>query len=111
MGFKENLKDEISYQGMTLKEVAAKAGVNPASISNYLRENSSIPAADIAVRIADALNTSVEFLVTGTEKSNSSKKTETYSATVRSIADKIETFTDSEQKIVSVLVDEIARQK
>ena len=65
MGFKENLRDEISYQGLLIKELAAKAGLNAGSISNYLKENSSIPSADIAVKIADALNVSVEYLVTG----------------------------------------------
>lgn len=65
MGFKENLRDEISYQGLMVKEVADKAGIKPGSLSNYLKENSSIPAADVAVKIAQALNVSVEYLVTG----------------------------------------------
>ncbi len=65
MGFKENLRDEISYQGLMVKEVADKAGIKAGSLSNYLKENSSIPAADVAVKIAQALNVSVEYLVTG----------------------------------------------
>lgn len=54
MGFKENLRYEISYQGLMVKEVADKAGIKPGSLSNYLKENSSIPAADVAVKIAQA---------------------------------------------------------
>lgn len=69
MGFKENLRDEISYQGLMIKEVADKAGIKAGSLSNYLKENSSIPAADVAVKIAKALNVSVEYLVTGKESS------------------------------------------
>lgn len=73
MGFKENLRDEISYQGLMIKEVAQKAGIKPGSLSNYLKENSSIPSADVAVKIANALNVSVEYLVTGKESSQKNK--------------------------------------
>ena len=37
MGFKENLKDEISYQGLMIKEVEAKAGLSTGTMSNYLK--------------------------------------------------------------------------
>ena len=70
MGFKENLKDEISYQGLMIKEVEAKAGLSTGTMSNYLKENSSIPSADIAVKIAKALNVSVEYLVQGQKSTN-----------------------------------------
>lgn len=73
MGFKENLRDEISYQGLMIKEVAEKAEIKAGSLSNYLKANSSIPAADVAVKIAKALNVSVEYLVTGKESSTKSK--------------------------------------
>lgn len=69
MGFKENLRDEISYQGLMVKEVAEKAGIKPGTLSNYLKENSSIPSADIAVKIAQALHVTVEYLVTGKDSS------------------------------------------
>ncbi|MDE6349438.1 MAG: helix-turn-helix domain-containing protein, partial [Treponemataceae bacterium] len=65
MGFKENFRDELSYQGLLVKEVAAKAGLNPYTLSNYLRENSSVPSADIAVKLAGALGVTVESLVPG----------------------------------------------
>lgn len=69
MGFKENLRDEISYQGLMVKEVAERAGIKPGTLSNYLKENSSIPSADIAVKIAQALHVTVEYLVTGKDSS------------------------------------------
>ena len=60
MGFKENLKSELSYSGMLVKELAAKSGVNKYSIDNYLNSRGQIPSADAAVRIAPALGVSVE---------------------------------------------------
>lgn len=67
MGFKENLRDEIFYKGISIKELSILTGISQGSLSNYLKEKSSIPSADIAVKIAAALNTSVEYLVTKKE--------------------------------------------
>ena len=68
MSFRENLKSELSFRGILVKELSLKTGINKRTLDNYLREKGNIPPADIAVKIADALNVSVEFLVTGTEK-------------------------------------------
>ena len=65
MGFKENLKSELEYQGLQLKELAAKCGVSRNTLGNYLTGHNSLPAADTAVKIARALGVSVEYLVTG----------------------------------------------
>ena len=108
MGFKENLKDEISYQGLMIKEVEAKAGLSTGTMSNYLKENSSIPSADIAVKIAKALNVSVEYLVQG-QKSTNDTNSNPYNAQVRKIADKINLFNESEKYIVESLVNAIQK--
>ena len=65
MGFKENLHNELSYQNMIVKELADKCGLSKHMIDNYLTGHNSIPKADAAVKIAKALNVSVEYLVTG----------------------------------------------
>lgn len=106
MGFKENLRDEISYQGLMIKELAAKAGLNAGSVSNYLKENSSIPSADVAVKLADALNVSVEYLVNGKNLLKNEKK---YSLEIRKIADKLESMSERDRKIVGDLIDSICR--
>jgi transcriptional regulator with XRE-family HTH domain len=73
MNFKENLKAELSYNDMLVKELAARSGVSKRTIDNYLRENGSIPNAEAAVKIARVLGVSVEYLVTG--KENAVEKT------------------------------------
>jgi transcriptional regulator with XRE-family HTH domain len=65
MGFRENLKEELTYKNMMVKELSALSGVNKRSIDTYLREKGSIPSADAAVKIAQTLGVSVEYLVTG----------------------------------------------
>ena len=69
MGFKENLKSELQYQGLMVKELAEKSDISRRTLDNYLRENESDPTADNAVKIAKALGVSVEYLVTGSDSS------------------------------------------
>ena len=65
MGFRENLKDELKYQDMRVKELADKSGVSKRAIDHYLAEKYTEPTAETAVKIASVLNVSVEYLVTG----------------------------------------------
>ncbi|MCL2044396.1 MAG: helix-turn-helix domain-containing protein [Treponema sp.] len=65
MGFRENLREAIDFRGLEQKELAHKTNISLRNIENYLRENASIPAADKAVRIAQELGVTVEYLVTG----------------------------------------------
>jgi len=68
MGFRDNLKQELNFSGMLVKELAAASGVQKRALDTYLlSENASMPPADIAVKIAQVLGVSVEYLVTGEE--------------------------------------------
>jgi transcriptional regulator with XRE-family HTH domain len=68
MGFKENLKAELAFKNILIKELASISGVNRRTIDNYMREDGSMPSADAAVRIAGALGVTVEYLITGHEQ-------------------------------------------
>jgi transcriptional regulator with XRE-family HTH domain len=68
MGFKENLKAELAYKNILVKELASISGVKRRTIDNYLRQEGSIPSAYAAVRIAAALGVTVEYLITGNEQ-------------------------------------------
>ena len=65
MSFRDNLKSELIYQDVQIKELAEKTGISKNTIENYLTGHNSIPSADKAVEIAQALNVSVEYLITG----------------------------------------------
>ena len=67
MGFKENLKSELIYSGLLVKELAAKSGVSKYSLDNYLNARGQLPSVEAAVKIAQVLGVSVEYLVTGQE--------------------------------------------
>lgn len=74
MGFKENLKSELIYSGMLVKELSAKTGIKKHTLDNYLNTHNSLPNAETAVKIASALEVSVEYLVTGAERKPGKKR-------------------------------------
>jgi len=63
MGFRENLKAELTYSGLLVKELADMTGLKKHTIDNYLSVRGRMPAADVAVRIARALGVTVEYLI------------------------------------------------
>jgi transcriptional regulator with XRE-family HTH domain len=67
MGFKENLKDQLQYTGVLVKELSDRSGVSRHTIDNYLNVRNCTPSAEAAVKIAGTLGVSVEYLVTGQE--------------------------------------------
>ena len=102
MGFKENLKSELQYKGMTVRELAELSGVNKQTIDNYLSTHSSMPSAESAVKIAKVLDVSVEYLVTG--KDSSPASVSRYSPDVRKIADQAQTMSPYERRLISALI-------
>ena len=73
MSFKENLKSELNFSGMMVKELSAITGIKRHTLDNYLNTHNSIPNAEAAVKIAQALGVSVEYLVTGRDYYDDSK--------------------------------------
>jgi transcriptional regulator with XRE-family HTH domain len=67
--FRKTLREELDYQGMTVKELAAKSMVAKGALDSYLGKQASMPPADSAVRIAAALGVTVEYLVNGHDNS------------------------------------------
>ena len=65
--FSKRLRSEIEYIGLNQKEFAAKIGLKKRTLDTYLGIQQSMPLADTAVKIAAALDVSVEYLVTGKE--------------------------------------------
>jgi transcriptional regulator with XRE-family HTH domain len=99
MGFKENLKSELTFSGMLVKELAAKSGVNKYSLDNYLNARGQIPSIEVGYRIARALGVSVEYLVTGAE-SKDSEETVKSNTDIRIIARLAEQLDDENRKFV-----------
>jgi len=99
MGFRENLKSELAYSGMLVKELVAKSGVSKHSIDNYLNARGQIPSVEAGVKIAKALGVSVEYLVTGEEGSQAGKSQKT-SRDIRIIAQLAEQLDDEQRQFL-----------
>lgn len=72
MDFYENVKKLAKLQNLQIIPFLESLGINYSTYKGYKQCN-NLPRADEAVKIAKALNTSVEFLVTG-EENNSAKQ-------------------------------------
>jgi transcriptional regulator with XRE-family HTH domain len=71
VGFRENLKSELVFQNKLVKELALETGISRHTLDNYLNQRGHVPAADVAVKIAQNLGVSVEYLVNGNENPQS----------------------------------------
>lgn len=108
MGFNENLKGELEYKGMPVKELAHRTGIPKQTIDKYLLSNGSMPPADNAVKIAQVLGVSVEYLVAG-KKHTLKTPAVNLSPEMRSIASFIEPLSRENRKIVKTAVIELSQ--
>lgn len=108
MSFKENLKSALEYQGLQIKELAAKCGISKNTLGNYLTGHNSLPSADTAVKIAQALGVSVEYLVTG--KDSDSTCTISFTPKYKKIIDALPHLDDNDLEAVSSLVSTLQKR-
>ena len=108
MSFRENLREAIDYSGLEQKEVAYKANISLRNIENYLRENASIPAADKAVKIAQVLGVSVEYLVTGKD---AKQKTTQYPPEAKTVAEITAQLKEKNRKMAVAIIKSMKKQE
>ena len=75
MNFWETVDSELKYQNKERKDLTNAAGFDVSNIGKGIK-NGWVPLADTAVRIAQFLNVSVEYLVSGGKSLGSEKNTE-----------------------------------
>jgi len=107
MGFNENLKGELEYRGMPVKELAHKTGIPKQTIDKYLLSNGSMPPADKAVLIANVLEVTVEYLVTGNKKPKGKTRSDFLSPEMRSIIKCVEPLSREKRKTIESSVTEL----
>jgi transcriptional regulator with XRE-family HTH domain len=110
MGFKENLKAELSYSGMLVKELAAVTGIKKHTLDNYLNTHSAMPSAGAAVSIAQALGVSVEYLVTGHE-GHRQKNLASLAPDLRALLQIAEDLDEESRKLAVSLVKALKEQR
>ena len=66
--FWKRVDEELDYKGMNRKALSKEVGFSVGNVGKGIQLGSS-PSADTAVKIAQVLGVSVEYLVNGTNKS------------------------------------------
>ncbi|MDR2159123.1 MAG: helix-turn-helix domain-containing protein [Treponema sp.] len=110
MGFKENLKAELAYKGMLVKELSALSGIKKHTIDNYLNTHNSIPSAEAAVRIARVLGVSVEYLITGKD-AETEKQRPSPAPNLRLLLQTAEGLDEKYRKIALVLLRALKKEQ
>jgi len=108
MGFRENLKEELDFSGMYVKELAALSGVKKQTIDSYLKVNNCMPSADAAVAIAQVLGVSVEYLVTGKEIK---RKTVQYPIEARIVAELTAQMEEKNRRMAVAVIESMKKQE
>ena len=106
MDFKDRLREEISFSGLSYKELSAKSGVSKRTIISYVSEQSCMPSADVAVKLAKSLNTSVEYLITGEKDGLQNSKNDEDS---RKLIHTFSRMPDSQKKLLLSIADDIVK--
>lgn len=106
MDFRERLREEIAFSGLSNKEVAAEAGITLRSLISYVSGQSCMPSADVSVRLAKVLKTSVEYLVTGDNSSITKDKT---SENLRKLIHVYNNLSNEQKKLLLAIAEDISK--
>lgn len=118
MGFWQKVDDELSYLGKTRKELASEANFDVSYISKGIERN-GIPIADTALRIAKALNVSLEYLldmeepivITENEIEKIQKKDIGTYKKYKKTLEQLENINQKERKAILSLIETISERK
>ena len=107
MSFWQNVENELLYKNMSREELAEKASFAVSGISLGLSHD-SIPYADVAVRIANVLDVSVEYLITG-QDSHTIPKEET--AIIQHINSDLQKLDKYDLESVLLMINRLAQKQ
>lgn len=75
MTFYERLQSLMDSHNLTQKQLADCCNMRQANISEW-KKNGNFPSGEIAIRIADYFNISIDYLLTGKEENLTQEETE-----------------------------------
>jgi transcriptional regulator with XRE-family HTH domain len=93
---------------MLVKELAAKTGISRHTLDNYLNVREHIPTLDNAVKIAQALGVSVEYLATGKEPPHTKFPV---SSGITTLTQNYSTLNEDDRMIVNELVSLLKKHR
>jgi transcriptional regulator with XRE-family HTH domain len=101
--FRKNLRSELDFQGITVKELSARTSIPIATLDCYLGTRATVPSVDAAFKIAKALQVSVEYLVAG-EMAKVDKSLKTPNREAQEIIQWIESLNSEQRKAIYKMI-------
>lgn len=98
MSFRQNLKDEIYFSGISVKELSYRTGIPYTTIESYINNKATSPSLEKAFKISSILGVSLEYLLTGKNRKYTTNEKE---------AELVKSFnrlTKEQQKLISELI-------
>lgn len=114
MNFWERVDDLLDRNDINKKTLAYEAGFDASNITKGIKNN-NVPSVETAVKIAQVLGVSVEYLVNGTENTKSTSQKETEQNQLRlyrkyhNLIEKMESFSEDKQTVVNNLVNDLEK--
>lgn len=100
MSFAKNLRNELSYKDIKIKEFSKIANIPYTTLLSYINYHEVLPNVVVGVKIAKALDVSLEYLVTGVECSYEP------AARLNSMLDKITMRLEDILKLTSEIIED-----
>ena len=98
----ERIDETLKLKGLNRVDLSKAMEIKPQNVSSWSTRG-TIPAADIALKIAKYLNVSLEWLITGTEP-------EGLSLEEREILEKWNSLEEGQKETVTILLNALAEQ-
>ena len=108
MGFKERLREKIEYRGLLVKEVSAAIGISNSTFLSYIDARGVLPNVETAVKIANYLGVTVEYLVNGDETPAEHTKSPLLAEKMR-LAESYERLSAHDKSLLIKIADVMAR--
>ena len=109
MDFRERLRDEIEYKGLSVKELAANVGISYSTFLSYIDARGVLPNVETAVKISKILGVSVEYLVTGNLKKKNNESS--LPTDFQTYTEKMSKLNPTKRKIFFELIDSLIEEK
>ena len=101
--FRDNLRSELDFQGIIVKELSVRTKIPVSTLDSYLRTRSTEPSAENAIKIAQALQISVESLMVG-EDARCGRRQTVLNREIREIIHRVEKLTPEQRKAILKLL-------
>lgn len=105
--FRTNIKNVMKIRNITVKELSEKTNISLNTLNSYLKTDGPVPNVINGFKIAKALGTTVEYLITGIEEENgiSSNKDSVYLENIDFIADMRKIPSELQASIKKMIAD------